>query len=233
MNIVAKVVGLFAVGAAVFSGSASAAVLFSDNFNAYYGGNSNSTQYGTGLTVEANGSLPGWRASGNGSLHAVNRSTNAASPDFAIMFYDGNQMTYMGNGTGLAANALGVTYTVSYEQGPAAYSTQNQATQAGDFLTFLLNDSLSQFQVTRSYTDVSTGFKATSFTYVGTGNGNLYLSVTDGIDGNLSFGGEIDNLSVSTATVSDSVAVPEPASILLLGAGMLGAASIRARKRRA
>ncbi len=164
---------------------------FSYDFDGYTNGNSAMTQAGTGLTVEANGDLPGWTKNlSAGNIHAVDRS---GSGNFAVMLYDGNLMYYA---TPIAANTLGASYTVAFDGAIAVYAAAYQATAAGDYVQFLINDANGTIG-SYKYTPTSTAFSPASFTYTGSGlAGGVYLVMMDGNPGDGRFGGAIDNVSV-------------------------------------
>lgn len=218
--------GFLLLGVSSVSGGAQAAVLFSDNFNSFSGFNQAFTgqQAGTGLTVQAAGSVAGWvNTRTNNALNAVDRGNG----DYAIMFYDQTTMYY---NAPLAANDLGTTYMVSFAGAVATYTDMSQATVAGDYVQFLLNDmsgaTIGSYQYHPNLT--TTAFSPASFTYAGTGTGSVFLIIKDGLDADSRFGGAIDDISISSTT-TPGTNVPEPASLLLLAGGAAGIAALRRR----
>ena len=210
---------------------AQAATIFSDDFNGYAAGGFG-TQADTGLQVGAYGGLPGWDAYGINANHAVNRD---GAGDWAIMFYG-----YVGGGApgangiamidGVAANALGTTYEVSFEGAGATFASSSQANRAGDALYFRLVDELNNEVANFTYDptdwtdDGNNVFASSSFSYLGTGTGLVRLSVF-AVTTFDHFGGALDNLSINSVATD----VPEPASALLLLGG-LGLLATRRRR---
>lgn len=221
-----------AVVLGVMAHTAPAAVIFSDDFNGYVAGGYG-TQADTGLTLGAFGDQPNWIKGGVNAVHAEDRT---GAGDWAPMFYgasgyDAGDQNSLLMATGIAANALGMTYTVAFEGAAAAYGSNAQANGGFDYLRFRVLDAgdAEIFSYIYSAPDWSYGssnpFSAASFDYVGTGTGNIRLLI-DAYASYDHFGGSIDNLSIS-----GDVAAPEPAALGLLGLGLAGIAAAR-RKRR-
>jgi hypothetical protein len=207
------------LAALVLHSPAKATTIFTENFNAYSTGYTG-TQADTGLTVGAYGTLSGWTAAGTNAIHAEERSAG----DWAIMLYDTNSITL---NSGIAANQLGVTYTVSFQAAAATWNDDSQATLSPqDFLHFDILNLSNSVLASSNFATPSWSFGPTnafvngSFTYVGTGTGNVLIRISDTLVDNR-FAGAIDNLSVST--------VPEPGSLFLLSAGLFGLGFIRSR----
>lgn len=222
------------LGLAAATLPAQAATIFSEDFNGYSAGGFG-TQADTGLQVGAYGSLAGWNAYGINANHAVNRDS---AGDWGLMFYG-----YVGGGApgangiemidGVAANALGTTYEVSFEGAGATFASSSQANRAGDTLYFRLIDELSNEVASFTYDptdwtdDGINVFASSSFSYLGTGTGLVRLSVF-AVTTFDHFGGALDNLAISSVATD----VPEPASALLLLGGLGLLASRRRRAAR-
>ncbi|MFC3711155.1 PEP-CTERM sorting domain-containing protein [Sphingoaurantiacus capsulatus] len=211
---------------------AQAAVIFTDNFNSYANGGATSAQAGTGLTVQAFGDLAGWTKSGVNSLHAVNR--NGAS-DWGLMLF-GSHNASPGNAilmnSAIAANSLGVNYSVDFEGAAASYNNGAQGNQNGDVLLFEMLNGVNAVVASYVYDPANwTGaannpFTAGGFSYVGNGTGDVRLRIiAQSAPGR--FGGAIDNLSISG---EDPAPVSEPAMLALFGLGALGLGLRRRRK---
>lgn len=201
-------------------GSVFAAPIYQSNFNSYTSANGVSSQAGTGLIINAFGSVAGWTASGTNVIHGVQRS----SGDWAVMLYDTNAVTMS---TGVLANSIGSRYSVAFDGAGGSYNAASQATGAGDTLLFEIINSVNAVVASYVYTPAvftnSNPFIAANFSYAGNGTGAVRLRVSDTLADNR-FGGAFDNLSITE--------VPEPASALLMLAGVAGLAAAR-RKRAA
>jgi len=202
---------------------------FSEDFNGLTGGTFNGGQFETGLAVAYGGNLPGWSKSGGGAVHVVDHANvypSIVNPrDFAVIIWQDNVIT---QASGMAANASGLTYTVSFDAGPAVYQMGSQQTSAVDGL--LIEVLRGDNSVLASYTHLpgawdhpaNTALEADSFQYVGDGTGDIRLRIGPSNPGSGHFGGAIDNLSLSSAAV-----VPEPSSfalafLALAGLGLFG-----------
>ncbi|HEX4507852.1 MAG TPA: PEP-CTERM sorting domain-containing protein [Alphaproteobacteria bacterium] len=205
-------------------GGAQADPIFSDNFNDY-AGNQNTNQADTGLPVAYDGTLPGWTAAGGNAVHGV----QVGSGNWAVMIWDGPDAASVNSITlqnGVAANAAGKLYTVSFDAAAAVYAIENQATTSSDALNILVIDSSNTVIDTFLYQpgawNGSETFSDASFNYTGNGNGNVTYEITGAIPGSATFSGAVDNFTVNT---------PEPASFFLLAAGLAGTALARRRKK--
>src|SRR3990170_2904417 len=99
-----------------------AAVVFSEDFNGYFGGNQNALQVDTSLMLSHSGNLPGWNKAGGGAVHAVDLD---GAGNYAPMIWQDNVITSV-NAIGI--NDSGATYTVDFVTGPTVYSGASQAT---------------------------------------------------------------------------------------------------------
>jgi len=175
-------------------------VLLSENFNGY-SGNQNNLQYQTGLKVATGGNIPGWSKSGDGAIHAEDRT---GSGDWAIMFYGGNTVAganIISNTTPIAANVAGATYYVDFVSGDACYNNGAQANTAADGL--VVDVVRADGSVLATYTNQprswvgDQSFVTNSFTYVGDGSGLVNIRI-EPLPNAGSFQGSIDNLRVAT-----------------------------------
>ena len=178
--------------------SAVPTAIFSENFNSIVQGYTGS-QVHTGLTVGAWDTLDGWTRSGDYAVHDVDRILGVEK-DIAVTIYD-NQITLT---AGFAANASGVTYTMSFELGPSAWATASEATNATDGLlisllrpdnTVLASSSqlAGAWNATAAAQDAMT---SRSFSYVGDGSGVVRIKISNTQSGTGRFGGAIDNIVV-------------------------------------
>lgn len=210
-----------ASSAAMISGTtgASATTIATYDFNNYVAGSGPAFQPGTGLPLYAFGDLSDFDKSGQNAIHAVERSNG----NYAVMLYNGNtpsQANIIVAKSGIAANALGQGYHVSFLSAVADYSSTGELTQGIDGLLFKLLDSTNTAVASYQYSPISTAFTSTFFDYTGTGTGLVKLSI-EGVGNNSQFGGAVDDVSVA--------AVPETATwaMMLVGLGAVGFAMRR------
>jgi len=202
-----------------------AQVLFSDNFNGYYNGNQNALQIDTGLQISFGGLLPGWTASGDGAIHAVNQD---GLGNYAIMIFDGNpNPNVVTMASGIAANTAGLQYQVAFEAGPAAYAHTFEETTAAQILEINVlrgdNSVLYQWQQHMGAWPQALTFSPYSFDYVGDGSGPVRLQITTATPGDVIFSGALDNLSLAQ--------VPEPTTFALAGLGSMALLVFRRRNK--
>ncbi len=191
-------------------------LVWSENFNGLGSFVGTGGQYQTGLTDGYGGSLSGWNSTGAGALHGIER----ASGDWAVMIWGGDVSASANTLTldsGIAANADGVSYAVSFEVAPAVYAAGSQATTADDRLVVsLLNPSdtvVASYAAAPGAWANPTPWTSYSFTYKGDGSGNVRVKISDYLPGSGHFGGAIDNLSISS--------IPEPSAIVSLAIALL------------
>lgn len=191
-----------------------AAPIFSDDFNNYTSPNPTATQVDTGLKVDYAGILNYWTGAGNHAIHAVDRT---GSGDWAVMLFDSNSIT-MNNG--VAANDLGVKYTVTFDLAAANYANEAQGDSAADFVQLdILRSDNSTLALDDAYAGAWPGtpsnpFASVSYSYVGDGTGKIRLAFSAGQnDGR--FSGAVDNVALAAAEV------PESPTIALIGAGIV------------
>lgn len=210
--------------ASLISNHAAAAPIYTENFNAYTWG-WDSRQVDTGLLIGSSGSLPNWTPLGGNAVHAVDRGAS----NWAIMFVDANEILM---NSGIAANARGTSYTVSFDVAPAVYALKHQATATGDKIHFEMVNSLNAVVASFDYaTPAWTGsavnpFLPASFSYIGNGSGDVRLRIAD-LQFNGRFAGSVDNVKIGVT--GDSSDVPEPATALLMLGGLCGISLVRRR----
>jgi hypothetical protein len=187
--------------------------VFTENFNSYASPNPG-TQYQTGLPVAWGGSVTGWSSGGSGGvIHAVQLN---ASPNWAPMLFDADQITLA---TGIAANATGVAYGVTFKYGPANYGTAGQQTTAADYLLVEVLRADNTVLASGTYfpkdwsnpanVNLSAG-KCGLLPYVGDGSGNVRLRISGPL--NARFNGEIDDIEVLRDPLVPPAVPAEPSS---------------------
>ncbi len=213
---------------------AGAAELFNASFDDFTAPapNFNGLQFQSGFPVAHTGDVPGWDKAGAGAVHAVNHATPTLAPpgDFAAMIWQDNVITLDAAIEG--SNAAGQSYQVDFDASAAVYQQAAQQTGAEDgvLVEVLRGDGsvlASQAYLPGAWTG-SIALDHVSFAYVGDGSGDVRLRVGPSNFNSGTFGGAIDNLTVSTS------AVPEPgtlasAAVVLVGAGV---SIVRRRLRR-
>ncbi|MCS6245192.1 MAG: PEP-CTERM sorting domain-containing protein [Opitutus sp.] len=209
--------------------------IFSEDFNNFTGGTiSPGTQFETANKVKFGASLTGWNATGGNAIHAVEYTTGNS----AVMIFSGNGGTSVNKiqtTASYAANDSGTTYVVAYDFSAAVYQDGNQATASGDGLRFMVllgsNNATVISDVTQTVGAWTHNmlFTTGTFSYVGTGEGDVQFLITAANTNTVRFAGAVDNFSVTTAS-----AVPEPSTYAaIFGVLALGAAAFRRRQTRA
>ncbi|MFC1821523.1 PEP-CTERM sorting domain-containing protein [Thermodesulfobacteriota bacterium] len=208
-------------------GTVQASPVFEEDFNAYLPGSglgSPGVQADTSLVLGAYGTLSGWTATGTNVIHAVDLDPTAGKNWAAMIFDDNVLLTSPSIST---ANTFGTLYDVSFLAGPTVYQASSQATTAADGLVFeiLLGDNsvLEDFTVTPGAWSGSQTLNPASFVYTGDGSGDVRIRISS-LTPDGTFGGAVDNLEINV--------VPEPATMLLLGSGLIGLAGFRRRFRK-
>ena len=202
--------GLFACALAMNTPEVSAvpAAIFSENFNSITQTHTG-VQADTGLTLGAWDTAPGWTAEGTNAVHDVDRILGSAV-DIAVSFYNNNVLTMS---TGVAANTVGSSYTVSFDVGPSVWANPGQASNGVDGLVvYVLR---ADGSVLYSSTQKSGAWDGTvnaqamttrKFSYVGDGSGLVRLRISNIFRYADRFGGAIDDIRIdSSPTTCDPV----------------------------
>lgn len=168
-------------------------VIFSYDFNALSSFVVGS-QYNTGAPVFANGSLPGWTASGFHAVHGVEWQPG----NRAATLYDTNMYTMV---AGISANESGSTYQVDFLGSPSVWNNGAQATTAGDGIVFQVlrgNDTvLHTFTYFPTPWAGANNYQPAGFSYIGDGSGAVRIRMFDNDAVGDSFGGGVDDLTIS------------------------------------
>ena len=183
------------VACGIGAGPVAAAELFHEPFDGCHGGHRNAAQVDTGLALAVGGDLPGWRKSGQGTVHVVDRTGGG---DLAAMIWIDNVIELE---TGIAANERDVVYMVSFDHGPTVYATPAQASASTDGIVVeIVRDDGSLLAAFPQRTVAWSGrqvFARVAFDYAGDGSGPVRLRIRPlARDGR--FGGAIDDVRVET-----------------------------------
>ena len=208
--------------------TASAAPIFSENFNTVSGGVFNGGQFQSNLDLAVFANYTNWTQSGGGTAHIVDRAnlTGAINNprNFAVMLWQDNVLTL---NSGIAgSNTLGTVYQVDFQASPAVYQGGSQVTQSGDAVLVEVLRANNTVLASQSYAPGAwignVNFQPVQFNYAGDGSGDIRLRIgpAAGSFNQGRFAGAIDNLQIT--------ATPEPSSIVIaLLLGMVGIASIK------
>ncbi|MCE9609587.1 MAG: PSD1 and planctomycete cytochrome C domain-containing protein [Chthoniobacter sp.] len=168
--------------------------IFREDFDGFRDGRQNAAQVDSGLRLSFGGSLPGWRRTGQGAVHVVDRS---GAGDLAAMIWEDNILT---REDGLAANERGRNYLVEYDLGPTVYATPPQASAATDGLVIeVLRADGSVLAAHQDRPGAWAGrqeFHRSGFDYRGDGSGPVRLQIRT-LTRAGRFGGAVDNLIVA------------------------------------
>jgi|GEM_PF-683351 len=189
----------FTIGITAVNDAPILGTLFVENFDTLgLTGNSN-VQYLTGLTTHYNSLLTGWQAAGNSTFHGVEVQTG----NWAFMIYADNVGTQIAT---VAANTSGTTYTVNFDIAPSVHFIAGQASDANDKVDIKVYDAsnnlLADYQAGGGVMTANPLFIHKSFTYTGNGNGNIHFVIGSAFPGNNHFAGTIDNLSISSQSLT-------------------------------
>jgi hypothetical protein len=201
------------ISAATF-GSASAATVFSDNFDAYSGLVTNGT-YGT-IT---GGTLGAWAV--QGSVDVV------VAPNWGGIGFSGLSLDNSGtpgaiDGISTTINTLlGNTYTLAFDYSRNYWGNNADSITALTFGGYTQNIALSGAQTSGS------GIAFSPVSIAGTG-GAITLSFLSPISPNFSYGITLDNVLV-TETIT--AAIPEPGEWAMMLAGLAAVGAIARRRR--
>jgi hypothetical protein len=189
--------GLVAAG---HSASASSATIFSENFNSIvqsYTG----TQVHTGLTVGAWDTLADWTSEGTNAVHDVDLIAGSAK-DIAVSFFKDNVITMS---SGVSANALGTTYSVSLDVGPSVWADAHQASTSTDgLIIYVLRADNSVLYSSTQKSGVWNGTSSAQtltpreFSYLGDGSGPVRLRIGTILYEADRFGGAVDNIRIES-----------------------------------
>lgn len=199
-------------------GSTTATTIFIEDFNSI-SGSLNQTQDSTGLDFGANIAVTGWTAGGGNALHMIDLDSTAGTNYAAQIFGGGDSIdpNTLTLNSAFAANASGTTYEVAFIADATVGAGPGAASLAADGITIEIlrasDDSvLATYSNTSEHGDflpaTAQNLEADSFTYVGDGTGDVYIRLSSVRENQTSFGGVIDDLSVTI--------IPEP-SVALLG----------------
>ena len=215
-----------ALATGLLAATAQGAPIFTEDFNSI-SGSLTQTQLSTGLDFGANLSVTGWTDVGGNALHMIDLDAGAGT-NYAAQLFGGtgslapNTLTL---NTGIAANANGTEYVVDFIADATVGAGNGAASQAADGLKIEIlrgdNSVLATYSNTAEHVAFATSndgsstqvLEADSFTYIGDGTGNVRIRISSVRENQTSFGGVIDDLSVSE--------VPEPGSLALMGLGAL------------
>ena len=165
-----------------------------EDFSGYRGGQQNAAQVETGLRLTVGGDLAGWQASGQGVVHAVDRT---GAGDHAPMIWVDNVITLA---AGADANDRGRHYALEFDLGPTVYATPAQASGPADGVVVeVLRGDGSILAAHRWRAGAWQGrqeFRRTGFDYRGDGTGQVRIRVRPLVSAGR-FGGAIDNLIIT------------------------------------
>ena len=160
----------------------------------------------TGRDVAYGGGVPGWAGAGLNAVHAALLAQN----DWATMLYGNNTLTLS---SGIAANAPGTNYAITFNYGTANYASESQGTTATDGLVVqVLSAATSSVLAQQAYLPSAWGpgdynlqaGQTGALNYTGDGSGDIEIMISTANPGSDTFGGMIDGLPLTS--------VPEPAS---------------------
>ena len=223
----------------IAGGMAHAELIFSEDFNSpnFDAASSDPAQVDTGNPLYSVVTFPGWGRYGASTAHTV--GDGAGDWALQLLHWDGLYPTGADSGdnvvtleTGIAANASGVPYVVSFEAGPTTGAWANQQTQAGEKLLIELLNPADELVASYAYEPgdwaAEQTFAADSFLYTGDGTGDVRLRLSpyapEPLSGNIRFYGAITSLEVSQ--------VPEPGTLVLAAIGAVGLLLVTRRRRR-
>jgi|GEM_PF-2021109 len=226
---------------ACFSGTAGAATIFMEGFDAVPG-DQNNTQGTTTFAVQFDANYVNWTIAPGGNvghqvdLNTANASMVSGNPEilpnpnnWAAMLLLNQVLESNAN---IAANGSGVQYTVDFLAGPADYAggqASSTANSNGLRIELIDNNGAGSVIGTTDFTAVDftslasnldLGLSNGNFTYTGSGNGDVKIRIT-GL-GTGVFNGSIDSISVDV--------IPEPSATALLGLAGLGLVLRRRRR---
>ena len=168
--------------------------IYRETFDAYRDGMENASQVGSGLRLRFGGNLPGWRKTGQGGVHVVDKS---GVGDYSAMIWEDNVLTLE---SGIAANERGRNYLVEYDLGPTVYATPPQASAKTDGLVIdVLRADGSVLATHQDHPGAWTGkqeFRRRGFDFQGDGSGLVRLQIRPLVRAGR-FGGAVDNLTVA------------------------------------